>query len=318
MEFVSNESFQDNEFQKWREDVMLGGTFLPTLKELEVKSKDITDAVQHKLSNKEINHMIREKERFMENPRNYAMYKNRLAKERIIAAAEGNQDEADWLTPWLAELEERAEHLDRARSEKISSIALINDRNRKRNIEKAEENIKQEIEKKKIERESCDPFTRQKTKPILATSVIKKAEGDPSLTKPVTALKPKVVADPKAKDDKSKLKEDKMENEPTSADLFSAHDFDIKIDLGAGTPNSVIKLNLMPVGSVKPDNGPKKSLNFQAGQWAQEESQLGRLYKEAGTDLRLGFNLLFLFQPAISTSTSLWLNYMVSIKTGRA
>jgi len=74
---------------------MLGGTFLPTLKELEVKSKDITDAVQHKLSNKEINHMIREKERFMENPRNYAMYKNRLAKERIIAAAEGNQDEAD-------------------------------------------------------------------------------------------------------------------------------------------------------------------------------------------------------------------------------
>lgn len=78
----------------------------------------------------------------------------------------------------------------------------------------------------------------------------------------MTALKPKVVADPKAKDDISKLKEDKMENEPTSADLFSAHDFDIKIDLGAGTPNSVIKLNLTPVGSVKPDNGPKKSLNL--------------------------------------------------------
>ena len=104
--------------------------------------------------------MIREKERFMENPRNYAMYKSRLAKERDIAAAEGNQEEADRLTTRLAELEERAEHLDRARSEKIGSIALINDRNRKRNIEKAEENIKQEIEKKKIEGESCDPFTR--------------------------------------------------------------------------------------------------------------------------------------------------------------
>jgi hypothetical protein len=71
------------------------------------------------------------------------------------------KDEADRLTTRLAELEERAEHLDRARSEKISSIALINDRNRKRNIEKAEENIKQEIAKKKIEGESCDPFTRQ-------------------------------------------------------------------------------------------------------------------------------------------------------------
>jgi hypothetical protein len=125
-----------------------------------VKSKDIHEALHHKLSDKEINHMIREKERFMENPRNYAMYKNRLAKERDIAAAEGNTAEADRLTARLAELEERAENLDKARSEKISSIALINDRNRKRNIEKAEENIKMEIEKKKIEGESCDPFTR--------------------------------------------------------------------------------------------------------------------------------------------------------------
>ena len=44
-----------------------------------------------KLSDKEINHMIREKEKFMVNPRNYAMYKSRLAKERDIAAAEGHQ-----------------------------------------------------------------------------------------------------------------------------------------------------------------------------------------------------------------------------------
>ena len=71
------------------------------------------------------------------------------------------QEEADRLTQRLAELEERAENLDRARSEKISSIALINDRNRKRNIEKAEENIKQEIAQKKLEGERCDPFTRR-------------------------------------------------------------------------------------------------------------------------------------------------------------
>ena len=32
MEFVSNEGFQDNEFQKWREDVMIGGMSLPSLK----------------------------------------------------------------------------------------------------------------------------------------------------------------------------------------------------------------------------------------------------------------------------------------------
>ncbi len=32
MEFVSNEGFQESEFQKWREDVMMGGMSLPTLK----------------------------------------------------------------------------------------------------------------------------------------------------------------------------------------------------------------------------------------------------------------------------------------------
>jgi RNA polymerase-associated protein RTF1 len=70
------------------------------------------------------------------------------------------------------------------------------------------------------------------------------------------------VTDPRSKDDKSKQKEEKKENEPSSADLFSAHDFDIKIDLGVATPNTALKLNLTPVGNLKPDNGPKKSLNL--------------------------------------------------------
>ena len=45
----------------------------------------------------------------------------------------------------LAELEERAEELDRKRTSTISSIALINDRNRKNNIIRAEKGIKAEI-----------------------------------------------------------------------------------------------------------------------------------------------------------------------------
>jgi len=41
----------------------------------------------------------------------------------------------------LAELEERANELDKARTQTISSISYINDRNRKRNVERAEEAI---------------------------------------------------------------------------------------------------------------------------------------------------------------------------------
>ena len=88
----------------------------------------------------------------------------------------------------------------------------------------------------------------------MATSVIKKADGDASTQKPVipVPLKLLAVTDPRLREDKSKQKE-KKENEPSSADLFSAHDFDIKIDLGSATPNTALKLNLTPVGNLKPD-----------------------------------------------------------------
>ena len=44
----------------------------------------------------------------------------------------------------LAELEERAEDLDRQRTSSISAISLINDRNRKNNILRAERANKSE------------------------------------------------------------------------------------------------------------------------------------------------------------------------------
>ena len=45
----------------------------------------------------------------------------------------------------LAEHEERAEELDRKRTSTISTISLINDRNRKNNIIRAEKSINQEV-----------------------------------------------------------------------------------------------------------------------------------------------------------------------------
>ena len=62
-------------------------------------------------------------------------------------------------------LEERAEELDRKRTSGIGSIALINNRNRKDNIKKAEIAIVQEIEQRKRDGITHDPFTRRQTKP---------------------------------------------------------------------------------------------------------------------------------------------------------
>merc|ERR1719470_532757 len=118
-------------------------------------------AMVRKLGDKDINHMIKEKERFMVNPRNYAMYKSRLIKDRDNAVQAGDETLTEELNSKLAAIEERAEELDKARSSKISSIALINDKNRKRNIERAEMGIREEMARKKRNIERAEMGIRE-------------------------------------------------------------------------------------------------------------------------------------------------------------
>ena len=252
MEFVSNTPFTDNEFTKWREAVMLGGMSLPTTKEVEAKQKSISDCINYKLGEKDINHIIKEKERFRLNPRNYAMYKSRLQKDMEIASQGGNEEEAERLKKRLEEIEERAEELDKKRSGKISSIALINDRNRKKNIQKAEEAIAQEMERKRVEGETNDPFTRRKTMPKLLNK-----EKNP----PPTVMTSQLLAEltmmaetgenEKKEEEGAEEEEEQKKKEPekrkgvdkkelTPEDLFSAHNFDIKIDLEVSSLSIVI------------------------------------------------------------------------------
>merc|ERR1712242_526171 len=130
-----------------------------TTRELEAREKQIKVAVNRKLGDHEINHMLKEKEKFMLNPRNYAMYKSKLKKDLDTAIATGQEEAVEKLTQKLNSLEERAEELDRQRSSKISSIALINDKNRKKNIERAEEGIRLEMERIKKEGVVSKVFT---------------------------------------------------------------------------------------------------------------------------------------------------------------
>ena len=60
------------------------------------------------------------------------------------AEAEGNLELKAKLEEQLGELEERAEVLDARRTSSISTISLINDRNRKMNIVRAETGINAE------------------------------------------------------------------------------------------------------------------------------------------------------------------------------
>ena len=59
----------------------------------------------------------------------------------------------------------------------------------------------------------------------------------------------------------SDKKTDDAKKDPVD-DLFSAHDFDITIDLDISGQNTAANVNLKPVTNVKSTTGPKKSLNL--------------------------------------------------------
>ena len=54
LEFVSNSDFNDSEFSKWKETLMLQGLSLPTTYDVEQKLKDIKLALEYKFNEEDI------------------------------------------------------------------------------------------------------------------------------------------------------------------------------------------------------------------------------------------------------------------------
>jgi RNA polymerase-associated protein RTF1 len=84
-----------------------------------------------------------------------------------LAEEDGDTETVSMLTQELLELEEKAEQLDKQRSKGLSAISYINERNRQRNVSRAEEALKAELAVDKMKDD--DPFTRRRCKPTLVT-----------------------------------------------------------------------------------------------------------------------------------------------------
>ncbi|CAG9831626.1 unnamed protein product [Diabrotica balteata] len=199
---------------------------------------------------------IQEKSRFKANPYNYAMRKTQLMKERDGAISRGDEDVARELAQKLSDLEERASELDKLRTSTISSISYINDRNRKKNVEEAEKAIMEEVRANKGKK-ADDPFTRRSTKPRMN---FKAGEKEARAIKEAELAK---LAAERKKNEKIAVLETKKSAQPAQVsqdDLFSAHDFDIKIDLEV--PLAATPVNVVPKTMTK-DLAPKRSLNLQ-------------------------------------------------------
>lgn len=257
LEFVSNQEFTESEFFKWKETCALQGISMPTFEEVEQKLKDIKEALVYEFKEEDIEKIVREKERFKQNPYNYAMKKAQLMRERDAANCRGDDETASRLNQELGELEERASELDKMRTATISSISYINDRNRKKNVEEAEKAIMEEIKAnrgKKVD----DPFTRRSTKPrmVYKPDDEEVASGIPLNDK----SSPQQIEALSGINEKENGQETKKKQ--GTEDLFNAHDFDITIDLEVPIPNNPVSVLPKPISNIK-DTGPRRSLNLE-------------------------------------------------------
>ncbi|KAM3593977.1 uncharacterized protein V6R79_000153 [Siganus canaliculatus] len=267
LEFVSNQEFTESEFMKWKEAMMVAGMQVPTLDEITKKEQIIKEALNYKFNDKDIEDIVKEKDRFRKAPPNYAMKKTQLLKDKAMAEESGDGEKVKVIQDELNELEERAEALDRQRTKNISAISYINQRNRSWNIVESEKALVAEGQNAK--NQQMDPFTRRQCKPTMVSNA-----RDPSVHAAILAhLNQKygsgsAAADP-SNAEKNKLGQtnakDKDVPKPTtdlSEDLFKVHDFDVKIDLqvpNAEAKSLSVSSNALPVK----DGAPRRSLNLE-------------------------------------------------------
>lgn len=260
LEFVSNQDFTDSEFQKWREVMNLEGVAFPTTEEVTRKLKDVQDALNYQYKESDVETIVSEKQRFQRNPRNYAVKKTQLMKQKEMAMLKGDQEEAQRLAGELEQLEERARELDKQRTSTISAISYINERNRMKNIVEIERAI---LEEAKLNKEKADdPFTRRKCAPSLVTKTrgadVKPA---PVASPPKTKPEEPVVSSLPVMEVPTRKQQQDPQQQRSEEDMFSAHDFDIKIDLD-------ISVSTAPSAVARPSTGarpapPKRSLNLE-------------------------------------------------------
>ena len=267
VEFISNQHIAPTEFEKWKEACQKADLPLPTIEFVKSKVQAIKKANNYNFTSDDIEKMVEQKEKFASNPKNYAMAKARWMKEKAIAIDNGDEERGKQMEQKLHDLEERAEELDKKRTNTISSVAMINDRNRKANVDRAYEAIRVEMEIKKREGEVANPFKRQKCNPRIPNVV--KAKSEAKLTNEGPAEKENLLKvqcmditfNRKSENDEDSKKNNTVNAENNSSnnlndepnrkktknkfssglpssmqkqDLFDAHDFDIDIDVDIG------------------------------------------------------------------------------------
>ncbi|GBP87444.1 RNA polymerase-associated protein Rtf1 [Eumeta japonica] len=277
LEFVSNQEFSENEFQKWHKAIKDANRKPPTMDFVYNKIKEVKEALMYEFKEEDIEKMVAEKEKFRAHPTNYAMKKTQLMKERDVAQLRGDDELVMELSMKIQELEDRASQLDKTRTSSIQSISYINNRNRKLNVEAAEKAIMEEVRANKGKK-TDDPFTRRHTKPVMNFKAAGSKAEQQRLDQVADELQKQEERERelKEKQEKERLAQQQQQQEkqreeankttrPATADasLYSLHDFDINIDLDLPVAKVPVNIQPKPLTTKVKETGPKRSLNLE-------------------------------------------------------
>lgn len=246
LEFVSNQAFTEDEFKRWKEAMNRDNISLPTLNEVEDKYKEIQSFNEYRFNDDDIDFIVSEKKRFTGGKVNIAERKIELLKEREESEQRNDTERVKEIDQMINELNEKATDLNIKRSGNFNILAAINQRNRVLSNLKVEEAMKQEFERLKEAKD--DPFQRRKALPTLAASIKKTVEikKDDAEAKEEQKPKEQDKKDTIKKNPSSSIFEDILApssilmkkpendtktNEKSNDDLFSAHNFEININL---------------------------------------------------------------------------------------
>ncbi len=122
LEFISNQPISDTEFTKWYSDMQSNNLPLPNMDDVLKKQKQLTSYANYNYTEQDVDAIIAEKSKFRNTPRNYAMKKTDLMKEKMEAEELGDIDKLTKVQNELNEIEERAEMLDKQRTKNISAV----------------------------------------------------------------------------------------------------------------------------------------------------------------------------------------------------
>ena len=125
LEFISNQPISDTEFTKWYSDMVAQNQPLPLMDDVLKKQRQLLNLANYSYTDQDVDAIVAEKSRFRQTPRNYAMKKTDLLKDKLEAESEGNMERLRLVQDQINEIEERAEMLDKQRTRNISAVTLV-------------------------------------------------------------------------------------------------------------------------------------------------------------------------------------------------